>query len=74
MTVSETQKKTIEPSQDKALKDDKILPEKKPFVKPQNPFNNNPLFNKPWYGWWKFGWGRSGWGHPVIRKHAARSR
>ena len=66
----DAQKKPVDPSQDKPLS------EKKPFVnEPGKPFiNTNPSFNKPWYGWWKFNGGRSGWGHPVIRKHAARSR
>jgi hypothetical protein len=34
----------------------------KPFV------NNNPQFNKFWSKWKSWG------GHPVVRKHAARSR
>ena len=46
------------------------LHEKKPFVGIQKtPFvHNNPQFNKFWSKW------KSGGGHPVIRKHAARSR
>ena len=44
------------------------LPEKKPFVSPKPLVNNNPQFNKFWSKW------KSGGGHPVIRKHAARSR
>ncbi len=46
------------------------LPEKKPFVGlPPKPFvNTNPQFNKSGFKW------KSGGGHPVVRKHAARSR
>lgn len=61
----ELPKKPVNPLKDKPLQ------EKKPFVAipKTNPFmHNNSSFNKSWFKW------RSGGGHPVVRKHAARSR